>query len=104
MTGLDVAELRNGMKLSPHEFAALCGVYPRTVGRWEACLRSEIPPMVEATRRVFLVLRSATRIERQKWAEALRAHGWRAAWAMMFNGASGGKPVAKTTGSKTRMR
>lgn len=104
MTGNDVFELRTSMHLNPEEFATLVGVAYRTVYRWELYRVARVPPMVEATRRVFLVLQSSTRLERAKWAGLLKDHGWRAAWAQMFNMASGAKPPVKTTTSKTRTR
>jgi transcriptional regulator with XRE-family HTH domain len=101
MTGIRVAEIRRSMLLTPKEFATLCGVNEQTVYRWESMLAGPVPPMVESTRRVFLMLQGGTTADRKRWAAALQAYGWRAAWGQMFNGAAAAKALSK---SKTRTR
>lgn len=95
MTGIQAADIRRSMGLTPKEFAVLCGVNEATVYRWETCLGRPVPPMVESTRRVFLMLQGATRTERLHWASTLREHGWRPAWGQMFHGASRAKTPVK---------
>jgi hypothetical protein len=84
MTGLQVADLRRRARLTTVEFGALIGVASSTVARWELFLRSDTPPMVESSRRVFLMLMGLNQSDLGKVSAAVKKDGWRVAWSLLF--------------------
>ena len=47
MTGSDVKQVREAMKLDPFEFAAMLGVHVSSVYRWEGSKKVHLAPLYE---------------------------------------------------------
>lgn len=90
MTGDKLKALRRSARMSPRAFASFVGVDGVTVYRWERHMETNVR-MGETTTRVIRELARCKPVERQRLARVAGEWGWRAAWALLFDGTPSGK-------------